>query len=143
MKAEFKADAKFNAYAYWWYYTKYGKKILIISSVFWILLLAIAISLAKYYWNECIYLAIFWLVYPVIILLPSIISILEPKTYRITYRGIYINNALHSWKNFYSYFSDEKYIYIVKKLGKFKVVSLILPKCFSEEISKVFKFREV
>ncbi len=142
MKAEFKADAKFNAYAYWRYYTKYGKKALILLLVLWISLQTISITLAKHYWKECIYLAIFWLVYPVIVLLPSIIAILEPKTYRITYRGLYINNAFHSWKNFHSYFSDEKYIYIVKKLGKFKVISVILPKCFSEEISKVFKFRE-
>ncbi len=86
-------------------------------------------------------IGILWIVYPFIILLVPLIPHLTPKTYRTHLKGIYINGNLYRWKNFSSYFTDDSFLYLRWKVGRWEVVCLVLPKEFEDVVKEFVRFK--
>ncbi|GEM_PF-2372888 len=80
-----------------------------------------------------------YFVQPFIIALIPILPHLKPKTYKTHLRGIFINGALHRWKNFHSYFTDDEFLYLTKKVLRWKVISLVLPREFEVVVKEFLK----
>jgi len=85
---------------------------------------------------------IFWIIYPFFITMVPIIPHLTPKTYKTHLRGIFINGHLWRWKNFSSYFTDGKYLYLLRRFRKRESIALVLPKEFEDVVKEFVKKRE-
>ncbi len=81
----------------------------------------------------------YWMLYPFILILICMSPHLKPKTYKTHLRGIFINGALHRWKNFHSYFTDDEFLYLTKKVLRWKVISLVLPREFEVVVKEFLK----
>ena len=79
---------------------------------------------------------IYWVIYPFIITIVPIVPHITPKTYKTHLRGLFINGHLYKWRNFSSYFTDDRFLYLLGKFGRWEIVKVVLPREFEQIVGE-------
>ena len=90
-----------------------------------------------------LFYGIYWAVYPFIITIVPVLPQITPKTYKTHLRGLFINGHLHRWKNFSSYFIDDRFLYLLSRFGRWEIVRFVLPKKFERVVREFVRKRDI
>ena len=84
---------------------------------------------------------IFWVIYLFIITLVPIVPNITPKTYKTHLKGLFINGHIYRWKNFSSYFTDDRFLYLLSRFGRWEVIRFVLPKEFERVVREFVRIK--
>ena len=95
-----------------------------------------------FFYSSCIFIAYqnylkFGVLYGIywVIIVP-IVPHITPKTYKTHLRGLFINGHLYKWRNFSSYFTDDRFLYLLGKFGRWEIVKVVLPREFEQVVGE-------
>ena len=97
----------------------------------------------KYYLKFGLLYGIYWAIYPFIIVIVLIIPHITPKTYKTHLKGLFVNGHIYKWKNFSSYFTDDRFLYLLSRFGRWEIVRVVLPKEFEEVVREFVRKRDI
>jgi len=70
------------------------------------------------------------------VIIVPIVPHITPKTYKTHLRGLFINGHLYKWRNFSSYFTDDRFLYLLGKFGGWEIVKVVLPREFEQIVGE-------
>ncbi len=135
---EFRSDLGFQMEALKRVLRYHRRGTIILLSLYIPFMLA-SVLVARGYYSKYGLISLYWVIYPVIVIAIPLIPQLTPKTYKTHLKGIFINGHIHRWKNFHSYFVDDSFLYLTKRIGRWEVVCLALPKDFEDVVKEFVK----
>ncbi len=135
---EFRSDLRFQMEALK-RVLRYHRRGTIILLSLCILDLLASIYVAHGYYSKYGLISLYWVINPIVVISIPLIAQLTPKKYKTHLKGIFINGHIYRWKNFYSYFVDDRFLYLTKRIGRWEVISLVLPRDFEDVVKEFVK----